>query len=192
MEGVSAMRTSMYSILCIVIRLGAVLFAVEVFKSLLNLIDMFAKGSTGDHSILGWSAMFLGLFLVATMLWLFPGPLARLASARSHQQIFESPISPIDLQWIALSVVGVVFAILGILGLVYWLIQGMWIPDTWIVGEDYRRGRFLDGLYYGVQIALGLALSLGAKGLAHLLHRMRYGAIPPTAKIEPSAERVDP
>lgn len=168
------MRTSLYSILCIVIRLGAVLLAVGTLGSVLSMILTLREGVAALELAPALVALVLTL-LVAFLLWLYPGPLARMASARSSQQVFESPLAAAQLQWIALSVLGMYFVVSGIVGFAHYEIQQL------IVGamQDRERqiARFVQvALYWLLQLGFGLALTLGARGLSGLLQRMRYGS----------------
>ena len=57
-----------------------------------------------------WPAAFAepGLqFAVALLLWMFPGPLARIAGSRDGFEQFDSDIAPDALQYVALTVLGV-------------------------------------------------------------------------------------
>jgi hypothetical protein len=118
---------------------------------------------------------FVLTLLVAFLLWLYPGPLARLASARSSQQVFESPISAAQVQWIALSVLGMYFVVDGIVGFAHYEVQQLIvgvIPD-----REQRIGKFVQvALYWLLQVGFGVVLVLGARGLGGLLQRMRYGS----------------
>jgi hypothetical protein len=168
------MRTSMYSILCIVIRLGAVLLAVSTLGSVLSMVMALRQGVAALELAPAMVAFVLTL-LVAFLLWLYPGPLARLASARSSQQVFESPISAAQVQWIALSVLGMYFVVDGIVGFAHYEVQQLIvgvIPD-----REQRIGKFVQvALYWLLQVGFGVVLVLGARGLGGLLQRMRYGS----------------
>jgi hypothetical protein len=99
------MRTSLYSILCVVIRLGAVLLAVSTLGSALSICLALRNGAAALELVPALVALVLTL-LGASLLWLYPGPLARIASTRSSQQVLDIPIRPAQLHWIALSVLG--------------------------------------------------------------------------------------
>ncbi len=190
------MRTSMYSILCIVIRCGALAVALNALAGLWRVVDLVVAGEVlngGSISTLLTGTLFLVMatVLLALLLWLFPGPLARLATGRSSQQVFESPISAAELQWIAVSVVGVLTVLDALLGLYTWIAEGMSRPDARVIGDEYHRQRMLDISYYVVKIVLGLAFTLGAKGLTGFLHRIRHGAQPPVSQITQPSDGAD-
>jgi hypothetical protein len=168
-------RTSFYSILCIVIRLGAVFLA---FGALLKIPSTFAAAKQG---IAPWSiatALFvMALILVlALLLWVYPGVIARLAAGRNSREVFESPIAPAELQWIALSVLGVYFAFDAFVVLANYVVQVAFLLRISLDSEDDRQQFISDMSYYALQLAGGLALAFGARGLTAMLRRMRYGS----------------
>ena len=175
MEGeAQGIRTSLYSILCIAIRLGAVILAwtsIEKSSFLLGQ-GQFAAFSAEER----WIAIsyFGSGILISFLLWLYPGPLARMASGRSAQQIFESPISATELQWIALSVLGMVWVMSGILDLAELGYQYVWMSEMLGTGEEAARRLQGQIAYAAFEILIGIALTLGARGLATLLRRLRY------------------
>src|SRR5690349_327431 len=104
------MRTSLYSILCILIRLGAVVVAASTIVTIPAVWQTtgareVAAGFTG--TLFGFGAAVL---VLAALLWIYPGVLARIAAGSASQQIFESPISAGELQQIVLAGVGIWFA----------------------------------------------------------------------------------
>lgn len=167
------MRTSLYSILCIVIRLGAVVLAVSTLASALSVALMIRQG-TSPMDLWPVIVLFTAVLAIAFLLWLYPGPLARLCSARSAQQVFESPIAVRDLQWVALSVLGMYFVVEGLVGFARYEVS-LFVADA-VIDRERRIEDFVrTGLYWLIQIVLGAALTLGARGLTGLLHRIRYG-----------------
>ena len=167
------MRTSLYSVLCIVIRLGAVVLAVSTLASALSMALMIRQG-TSPIDLWALIVLFVAMLAIAFLLWLYPGPLARLCSARSAGQVFQSPIAARDLQWIALSVLGMYFVVGGLVGFVHFE-ANLFVADT-IVDREKRIEDFVEaGLYWLLQLVAGVALVLGARGLTGLLHRIRHG-----------------
>jgi hypothetical protein len=167
------MRTSLYSILCIAIRLGAVFLALGSLASVLSFV-ITAQSIALDELWLAGLSLLLTL-VIAFLLWLFPGPLARMAAARSSQQVFESPISAMQIQWIALSVLGMYFVITGLIGFARYEMQQL-LADAIIDRERHLADFIRIGLYCLLQVGFGIALTLGARGLVGVLHRLRYGA----------------
>lgn len=109
------MRTSLYVILCIAVRLGALVLAIDVFEVLLTPIlplSMPELQSSRLFAILVGGA----LLIVAAALRLWPGVLARLAAGRSTKHVFETPLAADALQRIAFSVVGVLLVIESLCG----------------------------------------------------------------------------
>ncbi len=170
------MRTSLYSILCITIRIGAVLLAVSTLGSVLSVALMIHQGTSPAD--LAWVfGVWVATLAIAFLLWLYPGPLARLCSARSANQVFDSPITAHDLQWIAFSVLGMYFVVGGIVGFVHYE-ANLLIADAILDREKRIEGFVRSGLYWLLQIAVGIALALGARGLTGVLHRLRHGDSP--------------
>ena len=181
------MRTSLFSILCIVIRVGAVLLAVSTLGSVLSMCLALRNGAAAAELIPALVAFVLTL-LVAILLWLHPGPLARMASARSSQQVLESPIRAAQLQWIALSVLGMYFVVDGLVGFAHYEVQQLIVGV--IADRERRIEKFVQvALYWLLQMGFGLALALGAHGLTGMLRRIRHGGMPSQAEAPDSAGR---
>lgn len=170
------MRTSMYSILCIVIRLGAVIFMLSTITDIGKLVFSYGRGDFSSAHYFWGFAFTLAAFVIAVVLVLCPEPLARLIAGSDGQEVFESSISAAEIQWVALSILGVYTVMSGLIGLSSWLADTVSIPTDWVVGDEFRRQRKLDVFYHVLRTALGLALTFGAKGLTGLLHRLRHGA----------------
>jgi hypothetical protein len=166
----------MYSILCIVIRLGAVLLAVNALASAISL-PMLTRPETADPGYLWLSAVAIVLTVVlAFLLWLYPGWLARLCTGRSAQQVFESPIGSAELQWIALSVLGVYLVVEGIASVGRYAIQE--VITNALLDVPQRLRLFSRMVFPLLQIVLGAALAFGARGLTGLLNRLRDAGYP--------------
>ena len=104
------MRTSLYSILCIAIRLGAVFMAVQVLVGVPTALGelLAAQVTVSTKAAIAFGVAELAL---AGLLWLYPGILARIAAATSSQQVFESPITATELQQLAFAVLGICFVV---------------------------------------------------------------------------------
>jgi len=182
-------RTNLYTILCICIRLCAVyLFA----QALIWTIDQ-AFITRREVSWIVWayalSEPALGIVL-ALLLWMFPGPLARIAGDRRSMENFESDIAPDTLQYIALCILGVWFLITGLSQLAYtlhrWLFVGLYLkyellnPTT----DPKAYGSLLSEI---VKAGLGAALALRARGIVAVLTRLRHAGLTPavTETFEP-------
>ena len=178
------MRTSLYSILCIVIRMGALILAIETLVGLPSVLESTMYSSQLDPSYKGVLIGFYGAFFaLAAVLWIYPGTLARLAAGQSSRQVFESPIGAEEWQYIAISVVGVYFAISGIGGL---LGAGTRIIMTLhIAGETgvVRPTDFGRLIALAAEIVIGIALAFGARGLVGLLRTMRERGLPPVNSV---------
>lgn len=177
------MRTSLYSILCIVVRLGAVMLLVQTLVSLPGAWQALQAwdSSGGDGGTRGMLIGFSGaLVTLAVVLWLYPGLLARLAAGNASREVFDSPIAAKELHFIAFCVLGVVFAIDALLGLVSVLLRiavSARLGDVAFPTLAWQNGADLFVLL--LKLALGIGLTLGARGLVGLLHRLRERGLPP-------------
>lgn len=177
------------------IRLAAVLLAVETLVTLPTAWAWVGPTEMG----LGWKGGLIGfggaMFSLAALLWIYPGMLARIAAARATEQLFESPLSGEELQYIALAAMGVWFTMGGIVDFVG---VGMRIILATHVGTGiglgdvvmHDLGRVVAVI---VKVALGIGLALGARGLVGVLHRIRYQGLPLEAMSpERSGDTADP
>lgn len=178
------MRTSMYSILCIGIRLAAVLLAVNALLTLPAAYSTFSR-SEWTHGELGWMfALWLPLLLVAVLLWIYPGALARLAAGKASREVFESPISAEELQYIAFSVVGlwifagglITFAQMGFRELL--VDHVLRNSSEGLDGAALRTRLMAEFLGEIVRAVAGGVLMLRARGLTGLLRKLRGSDVP--------------
>ena len=191
-QGMAFMRTSLYTILCIAIRLAAVSLALTAVAGTLSMLATMGMNSTrGVEWLVAGSVA--STLVVAFLLWTWPGVLARLAAGRSSLQVFESPIAPEQIQWVALSVLGAWFALDGFVSLCYFAMQNLMYVGVQDAGKQMEE-LIQPGAYWVIQTLAGIALLLGARGLTGLLHRLRDGSLrggpPPVSDDgDPSAER---
>ncbi|MGH8212100.1 MAG: hypothetical protein ACREPP_02575, partial [Rhodanobacteraceae bacterium] len=118
------------------------------------------------------------LILLAFVLWLYPGLLARAAAGRSAKQVFESPISSGELMHIAFAGLGAYYVLRGLWAGVHRFLYLMLLAE--ITGDQAasssaRTQCWVDIGSDVVAVILGVALVLGARGLSELLRRLRYG-----------------
>lgn len=158
------MKTSLYTILCIVVRLGAVLLAAGTVVAIPNLYFVgHTIGISGDTVPL-MALLYLGSLIVAFVLWIYPDILARLATGKSAKEVFEFPIDARTIQYIALSVLGVSVTLKGLVAIVFEIFRWATISSRLLPGESVLSDE-LPRLASGTtQIILGIALTLGAKG----------------------------
>ena len=166
------MKTTLYTVLCVAIRLGAVLMAVGLLERLpLFLWESPAGGFALDAVLL---AVF-GL-LVAGALWLWPSILAGWAVGRRGHELLEIQQLDADgLMRVALTVSGAVLSVSGLAGC---LGHGLSMLLFRSRMADAATGQLPVSewhwvLYYVVQTVGGAALMLGARGLATFLQRVR-------------------
>lgn len=168
------MKTNLYTVLCMAIRLGAVLMAVGLIEQWPRLFVTKADGQ------LSMPAMAFDLFglLLAFVLWLRPGLLAWWAAGNTHREVFEAQISATQLQYIAFSVAGIYKLITGVAGMLAHgvnLLEYQHMLDASGISAmppAYEKTMFIE---YIVATVAGLALTLGARGLVGLLQQLRGG-----------------
>lgn len=170
------MRTSLYAILCIVIRLGAVLMAFDMLVRIPGTVAEWRAGTyTSDMAIaLGVITVTL---LFALALWIYPGVLARVVAGRNSREVFESPIEPAELQWIALSVLGTYFVMRALIALSTYGVRWAVFASVFDSSTESRTKLISDMGYYVIQLVFGVGLVLGSRGLTALLRRFRYGDV---------------
>ncbi len=177
------MKSSIYTVLCMAIRLGAVWLGINVLLTFPGAYAAVTNGDLGHHSLaplVFWSA---SVVVVAFLLWLYPGLLARPAAARSSRQVFESPVTAEQMQHAALVVLGMWFVMTGLIGLADKILPVLFLHQMGIVGDDSARLTTKVLSKPVIQIVAGSILTLGSRGLTGALHRVR-AASPRTATCE--------
>jgi hypothetical protein len=187
-------RTSLYSILCIGIRLAALLLAVNVLLSVPAGYASLAHGEWGRNEI-GWlAAVWFVVLLFALLLWVYPGALARIAAGKASQQIFESPIPAEELQYIAFSIVGLWIFLGGLIGFAEMGLRELFVDHVLrnnhagLDSELLKARAITDFATYILRIAAGGILMLRANGLVGLLRRTREAGLPPMIEQEPAGD----
>jgi hypothetical protein len=178
------MRTSLYSILCIGIRLAAVLLAVNALLAIPATYAAINHGEWGQGGA-GWLAVLWGVVLLFALgLWVYPGVLARLAAGKASQQIFESPISADELQQIAFSVVGLWILLAGLIGLVELAMRELlfdhvlFSKNTGLDSDALRERIFSELLMQVIRMVVGSAVLFRAHGIVGLLRTVRERGLP--------------
>jgi len=161
------MKTSLYSILCIAIRVGAVIWMAGSLAHL-PFSWLAAENSKSPIATVAWLLFGTGFQLFITaILWLYPGVLARLAAGRGSLEYFESTMPTAKLQYVALSVVGAWFALQGIVFLSYELVETIRFASESV---EFKWAVLAES---GARLVFGIALLLGARGLTRLLNGIR-------------------
>jgi hypothetical protein len=184
--GETGMRTSLYSILCIAIRIGAILLAVHVATGFLGVWESMATNPALSGAWAGVISFSVAELALAALLWVYPGMLARLAAGKASHEVFESPIDARELQHIAFALVGIVFVLDGLIDLVTTGARILMMRDidafarsTWM--HQYGWPQLLAEI---ARIALGVGLVLGSRGLVEWLRRLRGRGLPLAAAEE--------
>lgn len=176
------MRTSLYSILCIGIRLAAVLLAVNTLAGIPGIYSAIWHGDWQEDAWL-LTGLFVGLLILAFLLWVFPGALARLAAGKASQQVFESPIEATELQYIAFSILGLWLcfgAIYGLtdVGLRELILRHYLRVNTGLDMSELNAQSIASLASNVIKLSLGVALVFGARGLVGVLRHVRYTSLP--------------
>jgi hypothetical protein len=165
------MKTSLYTVLCVAIRLGAVLLAVGLCERLPWFVWESAAGG------FAWDAGLLEAFglLVAAILWLWPGVLARWAAGRGSHEVLEIALDADGLLRVALAVTGAWLCLSGLAGCLGHALTMLIFRSRL---EDGTTGRLPVSewhwvIYYLALAGGGIALMLGSRGLVGLLCRLR-------------------
>jgi len=189
------MRTSLYSILCIGIRLAAVLLAVNAVLAIPAGYMTLAHSDLWTAGEIGWfAALWLVILLFAVLLWIYPGMLARLAAGKASQQIFESPLSAADFQQIAFSIVGLWILLAALIGITQVVVREILVehalratdPST----EGVRQQMIAQLVDDVLRMLIGAVLMLRARGLVGLLRRTREAGMPATAQAAHDEEQA--
>ena len=166
------MKTTIYSVLCVAIRLGAILMAVGIIEQA-PLIFVYPS-EPGFSAGAVWFAC-AGLVL-AFLLWLSPQVLARWAVVRSSHEVLDIPVSSDQIQRIAFSIVGVWLFIDGLTGVIARVVMMLVVARRSAYGELSRVLSSGDWYWLVLHVATavaGAALALGSAGLVRLFHHLR-------------------
>ncbi len=171
------MKSSIYTVLCMTIRLGALWLGINVLLTFPGAYVAVTNGDLGHHSLMPLLFWSVSIVVVAFLLWLYPGLLARPAAARSSRQVFDSPVSAEQMQHAALVVLGMWFVMTGFIDLASKILPVLFFRQMGIVGDAGTSLTIKILLKPVVQIIVGCVLTLGSRGLTGVLHRVRGGPI---------------
>lgn len=163
-------RSNAFSLLVVLVRAGALYLLVAALTRLAPLLwnqvrlEMLAPMLTGV----------VVLFAFGAVLWLFADVVARAALAGPGEPRFDSTLDYGQWQALAFSLLGLWLAATGLLDLV-WNAVAVWWASRESGARIERLGadQFAAIVSSAVQVALGIALLLGHRGLVGLLARLR-------------------
>jgi hypothetical protein len=178
------MKTTLHTVVCIAIRLGAVFLAVGLVQ---QSVAIFLYPDPGGHLAVPASVLVGVGLLVAFALWLRPDILAWWAISGKQREILEISMTAEQVQWISFSVLGmwlfigamsnlVVHIVMILVAMRHSAYEGVspgWPSDDW---------RLM--LKYALTAVFGATLTLGARGLVGLLNRLRGYPSPHLLKID--------
>lgn len=160
-----------HQILIVAIRLLAIFWLLNVLTQVPIVIVTFENLPTEPSSTVGW----LGIqFAISVVLWLFSATFAGML-LRSGGTSVPTATTPFS-EWYALSfiAVGVFILARALPDLVYWLILA---TNTDPHAEPFTLDQKANFVATFVEIALGVGLVLGARGMSALLQRLRTAGV---------------
>jgi hypothetical protein len=178
------MKTTLHTVLCIVIRVSAVLMLVGIVE---QVPTIFMYASQGRYSVGALWLAGAGV-LLAVGLWLWPNVLAWWAISRSQHEMLESPIGADQIQRVAFSIIGVWLFIGGATGLLSRAIMMLIVFRHAAYGDSTRVLTSTDWYWlmdHGATAAAGAGLAVGSRSLVGLLRRLRDYPHVATANADP-------
>jgi hypothetical protein len=175
-------RTNVHTLLSVLLWTAALVLLVNYMIQVVVMArywvpDLMEGGQVHELGVLAVAAP----LVVIGVLWLFADIIARLALARPGGAEFESELDAGAWQTIAFSAVGLYFALDHATGVARSLLFRFATRDEWMsLLAEQRRDFVLGVIGDAVGLLAGVALLFGARGLAGLVYRFRYGS-PPTA-----------
>ncbi|MEO6968394.1 MAG: hypothetical protein ABI132_08105 [Rhodanobacteraceae bacterium] len=170
------MKTSLYTILCIVVRFGAILLMAGTVVAMPNLYFVGHTIGIGSDTAPLMTLLYLASLIVAFVLWLYPNVLVSLVSGRTAKEVFEISIGAHTIQYVAFSVLGVWLMLKGAIALVFEIFRWATLSTLpQVAGVGLLTSELPRFASAGAQIFFGVVLALGAKGLIVLLQCIRYG-----------------
>jgi hypothetical protein len=180
------MRTSLYSILCIAIRTGALWFGLQSLLLVSAAVRTSVSDHESEHALVFAVGSAICSVLLAAVLWLWPGILARPASGKAAFERFESPVSAEQLHAIAISLVGIAFAFDGFVRVLHELLTAIGLTSSYrgFGVAEILRMELGDILTSASRIAMGLWLVLGARGIVGAIRGFRHAGLAPAARAQ--------
>jgi hypothetical protein len=179
------MKTTLHTVLCMAIRLGAVLMLVGIVEQAPSIFLYPSQGGEFSAGALWLSGA--GVLLAFT-LWLWPNTLAWWATSRSQHEVLESPINADQIQHVAFSVIGMWLFISGVTGCLARVVMMLVVFRHSAYGDSTRilaPGDWYWLVEHLTTAAAGAWLALGSRGLVRLLGRLRGYPYSTIAKSDP-------
>ncbi|MEO7050244.1 MAG: hypothetical protein ABI128_01135 [Rhodanobacter sp.] len=167
------MKTTLYTVLCVAIRLGAVFMAAGILERIPGLV-VFADQE--GHVFLASMLLNGAGLLLAFALWAWPNLLVWWAAGRNSHELLETSITADQLHYVSLSVLGAWMFIGGFAACLAHLSQILMIRREAGSGGYpalLPTNAWLWVIEYALTALAGAALALGARGLVGVLRRLR-------------------
>ncbi len=164
-------RTNTHTLLTVLVRAVAIWFLFQILFSLPGLL--FLGGEFEEYA--GFRLMALaGAAIVMAVLWLYADLVVRLALARPQSQVFESDLDAQAWQSVFTGAIGIWLAANAVVNLTYLAAERFYFARL-AEGIDgtMPSATFADIVATLMQLAAGLALLLGARGISRWVARMR-------------------
>ena len=161
---------------CRILSVYAVVYALGM--PIMNLLVLSKKATSVELLVMGW--FHFGLLMAsALLLWLFSNRIGAHMVMDLETSSEDSPIRMNDIQPVAFSIVGLLVLAQAIPRFVNMLARVLFVHST------QKFDHFMsDGAGFTVQIAIGLWLFFGSRGLVGLLNTMRKGSLASPIKFE--------
>ena len=164
-------KTNAFSLLCMVIRAIALWSVLQMLIALPMLL-LATKDESAFFRPGQLCLLFAMLFVIVALLWFFADKIARLALTRPADHVFESDIDPSTWFGLVLAGIGAWHLFDALLhGFTLWaqsrVVAGMGAADALASLKWKIAGNVLEAV-------ISVALILGGRGLAAVLHRLRY------------------
>lgn len=159
-------------ILIVAIRLLAVFWLLNVLGRIPVLImNLQVLDPEGGFA----TALMMGVqFAVAVVLWIFPATFAGLLLRQGKMPVLTGNVPFSEWQALCLIAVGIFVLARALPDLAYWLIL---VPKLDQLAEPFTVEQKANFAATIVEMAVGVALILGATGLSSLIHRLRRAGV---------------
>lgn len=178
-------RTNAFTLLCVAIRAVIVWVGANALVGVPAILFAVRQGEMPLGGMGTSLAVMAATLVLLGLAWVFADKLARLALSGPREQVFESDLEPRAWLGLAISVIGAWFLFValkdGAYLLMRWLLVSRAMPGALTLdnGLDHLLP---DAVATVFEAALATVFLLRGRGIAHLIHRWRYGDL----RAEPS------
>lgn len=157
-------------------RMFAIYLAIVALRTAIGLVAMPGAFEEVGLALLSWSAAVVAPLLVAALLWVFP-----LTIARKLLPVMREAKPPLTTDGqalaIGLTLIGVYLLANAVADAAYWFTHFLALREYAVrmhLEIEWGPDKVGAIVTTGVELALGVGLTLGGRGLASVLRRLRY------------------